>query len=143
MRKIFIDTNVWLRFLVADKKEEFEDCKNLLILNERGKFKIYTSTVVLLEIAYTLASFYQIPKKEIVSDLKNILRTRNLTLIEKTNFAKALQIFKKLNIKLADCLITTQIPRKILLCTYDKEFKKIKGLTSLTPKEIIQEEDAN
>jgi len=139
MKKIFVDTNIWLRFLVADDKEKFEECKKLLILNESGKFKIYTSTIVLLEIAYTLSSFYQIGKSEIISDLKNILLARNLTLIENTNFPKTLEIFKKFNIKIADCLIISQIPPKTILCTYDKDFRRVSKIKVATPREIIQE----
>jgi len=139
MKKIFVDTNVWLRFLVADDKEKFEECKKFLILNENGKFKIYTSTIVLLEIAYTLFSFYRADKKEIISDIKNILLARNLTLIEKTNFPNALEIFKKFNIKIADCLIISQIPQKTILCTYDKDFIKVPKIKVATPREIIQE----
>jgi predicted nucleic acid-binding protein len=139
MKKVFVDTNVWLRFLVADDKEKFEECKKFLILNENGKFKIYTSTIVLLEIAYTLSSFYRIEKKEIISDIKNILLARNLTLVEKTNFSKALEIFKKFNIKIADCLIISQLPPKTILCTYDKDFRKMPKIKVATPKEIIQE----
>jgi len=139
MKKIFVDTNVWLRFLVAEDKEKFEECKKFLVLNENGKFKIYTSTIVLLEIVYTLSSFYQIDKREIISDIKNILLARNLTLIEKTNFPKALEIFKKFNIKIVDCLIISQIPPKTILCTYDKDFRKVSKIKVFTPKEIIQE----
>lgn len=136
-KKIFIDTNVWLRFLLADKKEQFEACNKFFTLNEEGKFKIYTSTIVLLEITYTLTTFYQIPKKQITTDLKNILATRNLTLIEKTHFLKALKLLSRYQIKLADCLIASQLPPKTILCTYDRDFQKIKNFTSFTPEQII------
>lgn len=137
MKRIFIDTNVWLRFLTADEKRQFEDCQRLLVLSEQGRFKPYTSTIVLLEIAYTLASFYRAGKKEIISDLEDLLKTRNLTLIEKSDFSKALILFKRYQIKLADCLIATQLPKGVVLCTYDQEFKRIKGISGLTPKEVL------
>jgi len=136
MKKIFLDTNVWLRFLVGDQKKQYEECKKLISLNEEGKFKVYTSTIVLLEIIYTLASFYKVKKREIISDIKAILASRNLTLIEKTDFKKALSFYQKHNIKLADCLIASQLPKNVVLCTYDCDFKKIKSVVNLTPKEI-------
>lgn len=137
MKKIFIDTNIWLRFLIGDKKQQFESCQKLLILNEEGKFKSYTSTIVLLEVIYTLSSFYKIKKETILADIKAILSSRNLTLIEKTDFKKALLLYQKHNVKLADCLIASQIPEKVFLCTYDRDFKKIKRITSLPPEEVI------
>ncbi len=139
MKKIFIDTNVWLRFLVGDQKTQYEACKKLIALNEEGKFRIYTSTIVLLEIIYTLSSFYRVKKKAIISDIKAILSSRNLTLIEKTDFKKALILYQKHNIKLADCLIATQLQKNVVLCTYDRDFKKIKNVFSVTPQEIVKQ----
>lgn len=138
MKKIFLDTNVWLRFLIGDQKRQYEACKKLIALNEEGKLKVYTSTVVLLEIIYTLLSFYRVKKKTIIADVKAILASRNLTLIQKTDFQKALVLYQKHNIKLADCLIASQLPKNVVLCTYDRDFKKIKKIVSLTPKEIIK-----
>lgn len=138
MRKIFLDTNIWLRFLVADQKKQYETCKKLISLNEEGKFKLYTSTIVLLEIIYTLSSFYRIRKRTIINDIKAILISRNLTLIEKTDFEKALSLYQKHKIKLADCLIASQVPKGVLLCTYDRDFKKIKSVVSVTPEEMVR-----
>lgn len=137
-KKVFIDTNVWLRFLVADQKEKYQACKRLIALNEEGKLRVYTSTVVLLEVIYTLTSFYRISKKEMVKDIKTILSSRNLTLVEKTDFRKALSCFSKHNIKLADCLIATQLPKQTILCTYDKDFEKLKTIVNQTPDQIIK-----
>lgn len=139
MKKIFVDTNIWLRFLVADQQEKYEACKQLISLNEEGNFRGYTSTIVLLELAYTLSFFYKISKKEIIADIRVILATRNLTLIEKTDFPKSLLLYQKYNAKLADCLIATQLPKDVILCTYDRDFKKIKAIVSLAPEEIIKD----
>lgn len=142
-KKFFIDTNVWLRFIIGDNKKQLKACQKLFSLNEQGKFKLYTSVIVLMEIAHTLRSFYTVSKKEIVSDLRDILSTRNLTLIEKTGFSKALALFDKLKIRLVDCLIATQLPAKTVICTYDQEFRKIKTVTAFTPEEILVSQDAN
>lgn len=137
MKKIFIDTNVWLRFLTADNKEQFKSCRKLLGKIEEGKLRSYTSVIVLLEIIYTLTSFYKVKKNQVIDDIKNILSTRNLTLVEKTDFNRSLELFSKLSIKLADCLIAAQIPPEVILCTYDQEFKKIKNISVFTPEEIL------
>lgn len=137
MKKIFLDTNIWLRYFLNDEKKQFMDCQKLLSLNETGKLKIYTSTICLLEIVYTLSSFYKITRNQIIINLEDIISTRNLTLIEKTNFPKTLEFFKQHQIKFTDCLIASQLPPKTVLCTYDADFKKIKGCQSLTPAECL------
>lgn len=138
MKKIFIDTNIWLRFLVADNKEQFKSCQKLLSKIEEGKVRSYTSVIVLLEIIFTLISFYRIKKEQVIGDVNDILSTRNITLIEKTDFKVAFKLFSQYSVKLADCLIASQLPEGVVLCTYDQEFKKLKGIISSTPAEILQ-----
>lgn len=137
MKKIFLDTNIWLRYFLNDEKKQFIDCQKLLSLNETGKLRIYTSTICLLEIVYTLSSFYKITRNQIIINLEEILSSRNLTLIERTNFPKTLEFFKKHQIKFTDCLIASQLPPKTILCTYDADFKKIKSIVSKTPIELL------
>lgn len=137
MKKIFIDTNVWLRYLTVDDKEKFIDCDKLVRLIDEGKIRSYTSNIVLLEMAYTLKTFYRIGQKQIIFDIQAILAGRNMTLIEKTDFGEALRLFQKYPLGLADCLIATQAPKGAILCTYDRDFRKIKNIICLTPEEIL------
>ena len=143
MIKIFIDTNIWLRYLAADDQVKYTFCQKLIGLNEEGKIRVYTSAIVLLELAYTLRTFYKAKHERIVKEIEGILSGRNLTLIEKTDLLEALKIFKKFNLKLADALIAKQIIKGMILCTYDHDFKRIKGLDSLTPEEILDKIKAN
>ncbi len=135
MKKIFIDSNIWIRLLSADHKQMFADCQTLFHLNQLGKLKLYTSNIVLLETHFVMTKTYGVAISEMTKDLKKILQTRNLTLIEKTNFRKALQLHLKTKVKLADCLIATQLPPNSAICTYDKDFKKLKIQTT-TPDKI-------
>jgi len=136
--KIFIDSNIWLRFFLADEEKSFKACQKLFQLVEAGKIKPYTSTLVLLEVYYVLNSVYKIVSTSVFQDLKDILATRNLTLVEKTDFVKSLDLCKALKIKLADCLISCQIPENTFLVTYDKDFKKFKNLKVKRPEELTK-----
>ena len=136
--KIFIDTNVLLRFILADDEKSFEECQSLFQLIESGGLTPYTSTIVLMEVFFVLTSTYKVKKQSAISDIDDILNTRNLTLIEKTNFKKAIKLHKKTNIKLSDGVIISQLPKSIILCSFDKEFKKIKEVNCKTPKEILE-----
>ena len=137
VKKIFVDTNVWLRFLLIDIKDQYIKSKELIELFEEGKLRPYISTIVLLEVNFVLTSFYKLSKKEAFSVLEEILETRNVTLIEKTNFKKASKYYKKYNIKLSDCLVVSSVSENCVFCTWDEELKKIKGIKVLTPKEIV------
>lgn len=124
--KVFIDSNVFLRFLTQDDKNKAADCASLFQLIENGAIRPYVSNIVILEIQFVLIKLYKFPKAKVMEDIDTILSLRNLTVIEKTNTKIALEIYTKHNIKYADCLISTQIPKGTRLVSYDEEFAKIK-----------------
>lgn len=135
--KIFLDTNIWIRYFVADNKLQHEACLQLIQLIEKGVFKPYTSTLVLLEINFVLTKLYNLKEKEVMSDLDSIIQTRNLVLLEKTNWKVAYMYYKKYGIKLADCLIASQISKDTVLCTFDKGLAKIREVLVQSPEQII------
>jgi len=135
MKKLFIDTNIWLRFLLQDN-DQAKACQNLIELIETGKFRVYASSIVMLELNYVLSSSYKIKPSQVVKDIKAILKTRNLVLIEETDFGKALNWHEKFKVKLADCLIGSQLPKGMILVSYDKDFKKL-PVNLTTPENLL------
>lgn len=137
MTKVFIETSVLMRFLTADDTRKFQDCLTLFEKIEQGQIRPYTSNMVILEALFLLTKLYKFPKAKVLTDLHKVLTLRNLTLIEKTDTRVALNLFAKFNIKYADCLIATQVPKTITLLTYDEDFKKLTGFKISTPAEVI------
>lgn len=135
--KVFIDSNIWLRWLVKDTKQA-KSAGELIKAVEVGLFQPYTSTVILLEVNFALISYYNIKPTQALRDIETILRTRGLTLIEKTNLKKAIDLHKKTKIKLVDCLIANQCPLKTAFITFDRDFKKIPNLDIKTPAQILE-----
>lgn len=137
MTKVLIDTSVYIRFLTEDDPKKFEECVKIFDLIEQGKLRPYITNIIILEIQFVLIGLYKFSKEKVLNDIQALLNARNMVLIEKTETAKALEIYKKHNIKFADCLITTQIPPKAKLVSYDQEFSKIENLAVKTPGEIL------
>ncbi len=138
MEKIFLETSIFIRYFTADDEKKFKDCFHLLeIIEKEGKFRSYTSNIVILEILFVLTRVYKFSKKEVLGGIQKILSLRNLTLVEKTSTKAALGLYKKYNIKYADCLIATQVPKDTKLVSYDEEFLKIKTLAVTTPADFF------
>ena len=134
MNKIFLETSFFIRYFTADDKKKLGDCIKLLETIERaGKFRPYTSNIIILEILFVLTRIYKFSKKEVLGAIKRVITIRNLTLIEKSDTERALSLYKKLNIKYADCLIATQIPKDAKIVTYDTDFSKIKNILPIQP----------
>jgi uncharacterized protein len=134
---IFIDTNIFLRVLIAGTEERvFNDCRNLL---EKVKFKQlsgYTSSLVLAEINWTLGSYYSLPRAEVVEALKGIIHLKNLGITDDFNVEYAVDIYAgNKKVKFIDCLISS-IKKirtgKIHLVSYDRDFDSL-GIKRLEP----------
>lgn len=135
--KLFIDTNVWLRFFLGDVESQHQECVELFGKIERGNFRPYTSAIVILEIYYLLDKFYAVPTSTLWEFIEAVIETRNITIIDKTDTQSALALSKKSKRKVSDCFIVTQIPKGVTLCTYDDELKKLSNGAVKTPAEII------
>ncbi len=136
MTKVFIDSNIFIRYLTQDDPKKALDCIRLFEMIEQGQLRPYTSNIVILEIQFVLIKQYKFLKAGVIEDIRTLLSLRNLTLIEKTDTKAALLLYKKYNIKFGDCLIATQIPKGVKLVSCDKEFQKI-GIAISTPKDFI------
>lgn len=109
----------------------------LFKLVQDGKIKSYISNFVLFEIVFVLSRQYKFSKKRILQILSQILKIRNIIVIEKTNTIETLKLYDQYNIKYGDCVITSQIPKGVTIVTYDTDFSKIPSLESKTPTEIF------
>lgn len=138
MKKVFFDTNLWLRFFLKDNEKQYKIVKKILSLSEEGKFYSYTSSLVFLEINYVLKSFYKLSDYKILKYLTAIKKMRNITILEKTNLDKALIYFKKYKIKLSDCLLASQLKKEIVLLSFDKELTKIKEIVTKFPENFLK-----
>ena len=137
VKKVFIDTNVWLRFLLKDEKNQLKPSRDLIKLAEEGKIRPYTSAIVLLEINYVLSKIYRISLARVQTVIGAILSTRNLVIIDKTNFKRAFFWHKKYKVKLPDCLIVSSLPQNCMLITWDKELTKLKFAQSVSPSDFL------
>jgi len=68
-----LDTNVLIRFLVADDKIQAQKVYDLFKRAEAGKEQFWVPLTVVLEIIWVLESVYAIPRKEIIGALHELL----------------------------------------------------------------------
>ncbi len=100
---IFVDTNYFLRFLLADNQEQSMEVKALFNKAAEGRIKLFTSIVVYFEIYWVLSSFYKQNKASAAITLEKILEMEFIFLEEREIFENALKIFGSSNLSLEDC----------------------------------------
>lgn len=133
---VFLDTNIFIRFFVPEDPETHEYVRHLLEECGKGNIRPYTSSFVLLECSFVLHRIYGFSDIRVQDSLEKIIAMRNMIVVDSSDSRRALAIWKKTRVKFADCFIATQVPKGVVLVTYDRDFVKLPGLTVRTPQAI-------
>jgi len=127
MKKCFIDTNYFLRFLLKDDEKQFNIVYSLFQKGINGEIQLFTSVVVFFEIYWVLSSFYKKKKNKIIEFLKNILKLTFIDFENKTILEEAIIFFQKFNLDLEDCynLAYAKLKKANEFNTFDKILNKL------------------
>lgn len=123
---IFVDTNYFLRFLLADIENQHQEVKKLFQDGVSGKIKLFTSIIVFFEIYWVMSSFYKKRKIKITQILLDILKMNFIRLGERESLQKAVELFAKSNFDLEDAynLIYAKENKATAFGTFDKKLIK-------------------
>lgn len=77
---VFVDTNLFLRFLTNDVPEQADAVERLLRQAMRGEITLVTSNLVIAEIVWTLETYYNLPRDEVQEKVLAILNTNGLNI---------------------------------------------------------------
>ena len=136
MAELFVDTNVFLRFLTNDDPAKARRAELLFRDAIRGKKTLITSLLVIAEIIWTLESFYNLDKPEIASKVEKILNTPNLQCPEASLILTALDLYAHRNIDFVDAYHAVYLKEEghTQILTYDrKHFARVPWLEVLEP----------
>jgi predicted nucleic-acid-binding protein len=103
-----IDTNILVRFLVADEERQFERARRL-IRNEatRGE-PVLINRLVLLECEGVLRSRYGLAKEAILGAFSGLLDSTEVQVEDEASVEEALYVWKDSGADFADCLIAAK-----------------------------------
>jgi predicted nucleic-acid-binding protein len=136
MTELFIDTNVFLRFLTNDDAAKANRAEKLFRNAVSGKQHLRTSLLVIAEIVWTLESFYKLPKKDIAEKVTTILNTPNLVCPEARLIRLALDLYVEQNIDFIDAYHSYYLKEEELpsIVTFDrKHFGRVGWLDVIEP----------
>lgn len=105
MNKIFVDTNLFLRFLTNDIPEQAALLENLILEAAAGKQILVTNTMVIAEIVWTLQTFYNCTKRQIDDTVSSIVAADVFDIEERDIILQALEDFHTLNIDFIDAYL--------------------------------------
>ncbi len=125
---IFLDTNYFLRYLLRDDEKQYLIAAKLLEEGAAGKKELFTSTIVIFELQWVLASVYAKKKIQILPILKSVMTSLSFVFIEeRALLGEALGLYEKENVSLADCynLIIARKRKSETFATFDQKLSKL------------------
>jgi predicted nucleic acid-binding protein len=135
MKRVFIDTNVFLRFLTKDDNSRYERCKEVFRKAVEGEIVLATSAIVIAELIWTLIFYYKVPKADVIEKVSIIVGTEGLHLPEKDMIMDALILYGRKNTDYIDAYNAVSMRRQGLseIYSYDEDFDAIEGVQRKEP----------
>ena len=133
---VFLDTNIFLRYLTNDLPQQADAAEALLLKAETGELKLITSSLVVAEIVWTLTSYYRLPKDDIRQKILAILNTPGLEVEGSRLILQAVNWYAEKNVDFLDAYNASWLVEKGIekVYTFDqKHFQRFEGLMVRTP----------
>jgi len=125
IKRILIDTNLIVRYLIKDNKEQFKFAEEFFELVRIGKVKAYLEQTVFTETIFVLSNIYLIPRETIASTLFDLIMYKGIFNSEKDVLIESLNIFSDTKLHIVDCILVAKAKlEKIEIKTFDKELIK-------------------
>ena len=122
----FLDTNVVLRFLLDDDRDQSPRARDLFKRLEDGKEQAFLEDVILAETVWVLQKFVRVPRDEIARTLSDLVSIKGVRTRGKRITLDSLARFGATNIDIADCLLAARArSRRGKVWSFDEDFKKL------------------
>jgi len=121
-----LDTNVLVRFLVADDPSQFRQACGLIksVIDEQS---LWVPTSVIVELEWVLRSLYEFNKDDIIETFVMLLEARELTFQDEGVLEVAVNLYTEHNTDFADCLhlASSFIYEQTPLWTFDRKLSRL------------------
>lgn len=120
-----IDANMLVRYLVGDSPELAQQATDLLQQVEAAQTEVLILDCVVMECYFVLTRFYELPKAEVIDDLKTLLAFDGVINDDKFQIIEALNLVLYKNIDCVDALLCVKSKLyQLELFSFDKRLKK-------------------
>ena len=104
---LFLDTNVFLRYLTDDVPGQADRVEALLDDAEAGRVRLVTSVLVMAEVVWTLGSFYKRTKDQVREAVLVLCHTPGLDVEDADSLVQAAEWHVEKNVDFADAYHAT------------------------------------
>jgi predicted nucleic-acid-binding protein len=102
---IALDTNVLVRFLVEDDKQQSARAARVVQKASEGDESLFVSDIVLCELVWVLSASYRVPRGEIAATLERLVQAKQLAFADAERVRRATDAYATGGGDFADYLI--------------------------------------
>jgi len=123
---IVVDTNLLLRYLLADNKNQFQTASNLLIKATSGEEELFIPSLVIFEIFWVLSSHYEMDPKDITDIIKKLLDLTNVSIENRELILQTIDKMEYSNLGFNDNYLISQALQlgATSIATFDRKLQK-------------------
>lgn len=138
--ELFVDTNVFLRFLTRDDDALAAASAELFERASAEEIQLWTTHLVIAELAWTLRSVYGLTRESIAATLGQLVGEPWLSIERRDLLAGVMQTYAGVNVDFIDAYNAGEVRRRGLerVCSYDPDFDRL-DVDRLTPNEALAE----
>jgi predicted nucleic acid-binding protein len=132
----FVDTNVFIHFLLGYDPARFQRCEDLLSAAEQGRSDLETSDMVIAELVWFLQRPpIRMSSSEIRDHLLPLIALPGLRLPDKNFLVDAFQAYVERGVNFIDAYNAAVMRRRRIdrIYSYDTDFDRLPGLTRVEP----------
>lgn len=124
-KRILIDANLIVRFLVQDHEKHAKAAERLFEACDRGELVVVVLPTVLAECVFVLESFYRHPRRRIASALATLIASPGIEIAEPAIHLDALDRYSRTKVHFVDCSIAAAgAAGNIPVASFDRDFRK-------------------
>jgi predicted nucleic acid-binding protein len=105
MTTVFVDANVFLRYLARDDEGQHRAAERLFAAAAAGEIRLITGPPVLFELAWTLRRTYGVSRQEALDLVESVTGTPGLTVLDAPLVSAALALARANSREFADSYI--------------------------------------
>jgi len=135
MSRIFVDTNIFIRYLTNDDPQKADRVEKLLSQAAKGEVGLVTAEMVIAEIVWVLESFYELGASAVAPLIRGILATPGLEVINAALVRDALELYEREGIDFVDGYIAAVMEKQGISELYSFDKKHISRIRRIVRKE--------
>lgn len=124
--RLWLDSNVILRYLVQDPPDLGQRALRLMERAERGEVRLHLTRLVVAEVFWVLKSFYGYRVENIVDTLLALVEARGIEVDGRVRIVQALEMTRDQNVGFPDAVLAAEAAHAgEPVVSFDTDFKKL------------------